>query len=355
MQKDNEEVYDVVVEVVEKRFEIFYYNSAVINEDVSDRKKGVRFFSKVKGENNNIVDCYVTEDIYNRLVEGMKIKAKIRKEIFGSNRVVYSIDEMKLIYDDTTNEVVKNYVNREMNKLATFSKNNGLRDEKGKSGNGIAILMSLFFLALGIIAYVIKFSGNITENTKDLFGPLVLVNIGTFALLLSILYNTYGLKYNVVLKKFYIIFSVLICDVITLISNIYAPEKYYYLNIIISIILVAVAVFLFRKGLRYTRTRTKFRFEVVNVFENNGRSRVVLSKLSDEALPTGYPYLVYDTDDAQKFRQFKYIDLDVKNITTLNLNINNPDYWYYDISYIDNKEFIGKNLCGVTNFVYINR
>ena len=84
--------------------------------------------------------------------------------------------------------------------------------------------MSLFFLALGIIAYVIKFSGNITENTKDLFGPLVLVNIGTFALLLSILYNTYGLKYNVVLKKFYIIFSVLICDVITLISNIYAPE-----------------------------------------------------------------------------------------------------------------------------------
>ena len=91
------------------------------------------------------------------------------------------------------------------------------------------------------------------------------------------------------------------------------------------------------------------------MFENNGRSRVVLSKLSDEALPTGYPYLVYDTDDAQKFRQFKYMDLDVKNITTLNLNINNPDYWYYDISYIDNKEFIGKNLCGVTNFVYINR
>lgn len=48
------------------------------------------------------------------------------------------------------------------------------------------------------------------------------------------------------------------------------------------------------------------------------------------------------------------MDLDVKNITSLNLNINNPDYWYYDISYVDDKAFIGKNICGVTNFVYMN-
>ena len=38
----------------------------------------------------------------------------------------------------------------------------------------------------------------------------------------------------------------------------------------ITAVLFVVAVFLFRKGLKYTGTRTKFRFEVVKVFENGG-------------------------------------------------------------------------------------
>ena len=351
---NNQTEYNVVVEVVEKSFEIYYY-SVGNSREVSSKTKAVRFWAKVRGENNNIIECHVEEDIYNRLVEGMKINAKIHGYITNSNKTTYSIDEIKLIYDETTNMVVKNYVDSERKKLAVFSKNNGLRDEKGKSGDGIFVIMSLIFLVFGILGYVIKIKNNVTSMTNELVVPLVFINICTFSLLISIMYNIYSLKYSVIAKKFYIIFSIAICDVITAISNIYVDEKHYVLNIIITAIL-AIAIFvLFRKGFRYTRTRTKFRFAVINVFDINGGYRVVLSKLSDDAYPTGYPYLVYDTNNGEKFKQFKYMDLDVKNITSLNLNINNPDYWYYDISYVDDKAFVGKNICGVTNFVYVNR
>lgn len=349
---NKEIVYDEVVEVVEKSFKTYYRKAYVGSRTMMDRE--VIFYAKVKCQNYNIIECSISEKIYNRLVEGMKINANIRRTD-ADDKVIYSIEEMELIYDSTTNEVVNNYVNREMDRLATFSKNNGLREEKGKSNNGILILISLFFLAVGIITYIIKYTEETYSDTRDLQGPLVLINLSTFALFIAIMYNTYRLRYSVVAKKFYIIFSIIVCDVITLLNNIFTQEKYYNLNIIITAVLFCVAVFLFRKGIKYTRTRTKFRFEVVKVFENNGRNRVVLSKLSDTAEPTGYPYLVYDTDDAQKFRRFKYMNLDVKNITSLNINIDNPEYWYYDISYIDNNAFEGKELGAVTNFVYLNR
>lgn len=349
---NNQTEYNVVVEVVEKKFKIFYRKKYTGSKYTS--KKIVSFYAKIKGENNKVIECSVNEELYNRLVEGMKVKAKIQKSLINNDEF-YSIKEIKLIYDDTTNTVVKNYVNTEMNKLATFSKNNGLREEKGKSRNGILVIMSLFFLALGIITYIVKYEGNINSETQELLGPLVLVNLGTLALLISVMYNIYSLKYSIVPKKFYIIFSIIVCDVITAISNICVAEKHYILNVIITVILVITIFVLFRKGLRYSRTRTKFKFAVVNVFDINGGYRVVLSKLSDDAYPIGYPYLVYDTNNGEKFKQFKYMDLDVKNITSLNLNINNPDYWYYDISYVDDKAFVGKNIGGVTNFVYVNR
>ena len=92
----DEVVYDVLVEVVEKKFKIFYRKKYTGSKYTS--KKIVSFYAKIKGENNKVIECSVNEELYNRLVEGMKVKAKIQKSLINNDEF-YSIKEIKLIYD----------------------------------------------------------------------------------------------------------------------------------------------------------------------------------------------------------------------------------------------------------------
>ena len=56
--------------------------------------------------------------------------------------------------------------------------------------------------------------------------------------------------------------------------------------------------------------------------------------------PVGYPYFKFSTSMPHLYEPNLIVKLDMRKVTELYLNTDVPDAWYYDISYLNDNDFL---------------
>ena len=98
------------------------------------------------------------------------------------------------------------------------------------------------------------------------------------------------------------------------------------------------------QGFNYCKPKTKIKFEVVDLLSRmDGYLYVVFAALDQYGRPSVYPYCLYRTADKKTFLKGKVYTIDMQKITLLDLNLNDPEFWFYDISYINENDIVLSN------------
>lgn len=79
---------------------------------------------------------------------------------------------------------------------------------------------------------------------------------------------------------------------------------------------------------------------ITNLVETPSGADVYMSTVRGYNEPVGYPYFKFSTSMPHLYEPNLIVKLDMRKVTELYLNTDVPDAWYYDISYLNDNDFL---------------
>lgn len=294
-------------------------------------------------------ECIVNEEYYNRWIEGLNAKIVFSVENDGDRNSV-DIERMEVVYVNGTvpAQVVQRYVNDTKNELTIFQKNNGMIEKSVKAAKGIiyavvvltAVIAASILLNSGVLETG-NFNMEMVEQTLLSIQPLIII------LLASVYFACYFKKKRVAKRRKMILVSIFIMCLVSTASYIWLKGEFIFWVIGYAALFAVYLIYCLVRGFHNEATHTVWKFEVTQIADrpDTGQKDIFLCCLNSDGEAKRYPYIRYRTNMRDKYHMNEIFCIEIKKITELNLFAGDPNFWFFDVSYIEEEE-IKKSLTG---------
>lgn len=293
------------------------------------------------------IEMSTSAAVYYRWAKGVTADLTIRKREYDDGRVWFWISEVKLDYSNgvPTAEIAEAYINDHRKKLDKFLKNKGRKTAHPQGSNFSAfIAVGLIFLALFYLLYVKEIfinKGNYENDPNSIAKMIICIQI---IVLIIVYYAKFSRSMKFALKRIFVLISLGVMIATSVMIALTFSKMYYFLAGVFGILFAAYFIFSLTQGFDYCKPKTKIKFEVVDLLSQmDGYLYVVFAALDQYGHPFVYPYCLYRTADKKTYAKGQVYTIDMQKVTSLNLNLTDPEFWFYDISYINQNDIVLSN------------
>lgn len=292
-------------------------------------------------------ESIVNEEMYNRWIEGLDANISYKVEQLGREEYIH-INAVKVIYPNgIVNEAVaRNYVEKTQKKLTEFKKNNGIIVKNVKAARGIIDAVILLIVVVG--AAIIINSGVIETgnfDTKAVEQSLLAVHPVIIMALGSIYFFVFYRKKVIIKRRLMILFSILGMCGISVATYLWLGGVFLIMSIGYAAAFVMYFVYCLVRGFKNERSHTVWKFQVMQIIETPeiNQKDIFLACLNGEGEAIRYPFIKYSTKLSNKYNQGEIFCIEIKKISELKLYTINPNYWFFDISYLGEEDILKSN------------